>query len=102
MEITSILGKMGPYSQNKIEENNNNKNSNNVEAKSQNGTENDKVQLSTQAQELGKAVQAVQNSDEVRSEKVSELKQQIDNGEYDVNPRNIAEGIIQQETDLWE
>ena len=102
MEITSILGKMGPYSQNKVEENNNNKNSNNVEAKSQSGTENDKVQLSSQAQELGKAVQSVQNSDEVRSEKVSELKQQIDNGEYDVNPRNIAEGIIQQETDLWE
>jgi len=102
MEITSILGKMGPYSQNKVEENNNNKNSNNVEAKSQSGTENDKVQLSSQAQELGKAVQSVQNTDEVRSEKVSELKQQIDNGEYDVNPRNIAEGIIQQETDLWE
>jgi len=102
MEITSILGKLGPYSQNKIEENNNNKNGNNIEATSQNGTENDKVQLSTQAQELGKTVQTVQNSDEVRSEKVSQLKQQIDNGEYEVNPRNIAEGIIQQEMDLWE
>ncbi len=102
MEITSILGKLGPYSQNKVEENNNNKNSNNIQAKSQNGTESDKVQLSTQAQELGKAVQSVQDNDEVRSDKVSQLKQQIDNGEYEVNPRNIAQGIVQQEMDLWE
>jgi negative regulator of flagellin synthesis FlgM len=54
-----------------------------------NGKQNDKVEISTTAKEM----QQVSSVEKERSTKVEQLKIQVANGQYKVDPQAIANGI---------
>ena len=59
----------------------------------------DKATLSSAAQVLSKSLTALNDVDDVRQEKVTAIKKEIESGTYEVQYKNIAskiEGILQQ------
>ncbi len=58
------------------------------------------VSVSAQAREMAearaKALQVARNTPDVREDRVAELKQQIQNGTYKVNPEKVADGILRE------
>lgn len=56
----------------------------------------DQVQLSSQANALQKVEARIQDLPDVDSERVAALRQQIENGEYQVNADNIAQKLIDE------
>lgn len=54
----------------------------------------DRVTVSPQAQELYRAMQAVSRQDDVRADRVSELRSQIENGMYSVDAHDIARRLV--------
>ncbi|TYR80126.1 flagellar biosynthesis anti-sigma factor FlgM [Priestia megaterium] len=50
----------------------------------------DDVQISTEAKEL----QQMKQMSSERQEKIQRLKQQIENGTYEINAKDIAKGLI--------
>lgn len=66
---------------------------------SQNGgtrTGEDSVDLSQSAKDLKLAQAALQELPDIRSEKISHLKQQIDDGTYDISATKIAGKMIEE------
>jgi len=56
----------------------------------------DKVELSSQAMDLKKMQQQAMSTPDVRTEKVDNIKLQVDNGNYKINTEQIAEKLIQE------
>jgi negative regulator of flagellin synthesis FlgM len=56
----------------------------------------DSAGITDQARELAGALQAVEESAEVRAEKVRALKEQIANGTYNPDPREIAKKLVER------
>ena len=56
----------------------------------------EKVSLSSQARDLHEAKKAVEALPEVRSEKVRELKEQIEAERYTINGEKIAEKMVSE------
>lgn len=54
----------------------------------------DEVILSTQAQEFGQIYQAIKAMPEVRAEKVNQLAEQIAQGTYSVDAKEVAEKML--------
>lgn len=54
----------------------------------------DEVVLSTQAQEFAHILQKIKNMPDVREEKVQELTQRIQSGEYHVEAKDVADKMI--------
>jgi negative regulator of flagellin synthesis FlgM len=54
----------------------------------------DSVSLSSDARSLAAARDAVQNTSDVREQKVSDIKQRVDSGTYDVPSRVLARKIL--------
>ena len=54
----------------------------------------DEVVLSTQAQEFAHILQKIKNMPDVREEKVQELTQRIQSGEYHVEAKEVADKMI--------
>lgn len=52
--------------------------------------------ITTAARELAGALQAVEESDEVRSERVKALRDQIANGSYNPDAREIAKKMVER------
>lgn len=66
-------------------------------SKTQNGKplqKKDEVILSTQAQEFGQIYQAIKAMPEVREEKVRELSERIERGDYSVDAKEVAEKML--------
>jgi len=61
----------------------------------------DKVTLSQGAKLHQTAMQAAGNSDEVRMEKVQDLKERIANGSYQPDARRTAEKMIREDLENW-
>lgn len=59
----------------------------------------DAVSVSTQGQDIQKALMAFGNIPDVRADRVSELKAQIANGEYNVSGQDIAESLLRRAAD---
>ena len=57
-------------------------------------TATEKVDLSTRARDIQRIKQIVDQTPDIREEKVLELKCQIDNGKYAVNTDKIAEKMV--------
>jgi flagellar biosynthesis anti-sigma factor FlgM len=64
-------------------------------------TASDQVTLSAKALDLAKTIQAARENDGVRVEKVAELKQLIESGEYQPDAQKIARRILAEELDFW-
>jgi flagellar biosynthesis anti-sigma factor FlgM len=58
----------------------------------------DSVSLSDSAKALANAQQAVQDASDVRSEKVADIKQRVQDGTYDVPSRLLARNILEQQS----
>jgi negative regulator of flagellin synthesis FlgM len=56
----------------------------------------DSVELSQNAQDLKLAQAALRDLPDIRSEKVSQLKQQIEEGTYEIKPNKIAGKMIEE------
>lgn len=59
----------------------------------------DAVSVSSQGQEIGKALQALAGLSDVRTERVAALKAQIQAGTYQVSGREIAESMLKRASD---
>ncbi|MEQ6377578.1 flagellar biosynthesis anti-sigma factor FlgM [Bacillaceae bacterium S4-13-58] len=59
----------------------------------QSGKQQDKIEISSEAKQMQEANQAV----EARQKKVAEIKQQIESGEYQIDPKATAQKMI----DFW-
>ena len=62
----------------------------------------DRVTLSTGAQTLHTAMATAQASSGVRTERVEELRHQVETNTYQMNSRRTAEKMVEQESGLWE
>jgi flagellar biosynthesis anti-sigma factor FlgM len=56
----------------------------------------DQVQLSKDYQDLAQAQKAVAGTDEVRTEKVQQIKSQLESGNYQIKPGAIAGGMLDE------
>ena len=72
-----------------------------TQSKSTSESSSDTITLSNRGKLLQTSTETARESSGTRSEKIQELKKQIDSGEYTPQPRKIAQGIIQEEIDLW-
>ncbi|MEB3285197.1 MAG: flagellar biosynthesis anti-sigma factor FlgM [Candidatus Sericytochromatia bacterium] len=59
----------------------------------------DAVSVSSQGQEIGKALQALAGLPDVRADRVAALKAQIQSGTYQVSGREIAESMLKRAAD---
>ena len=57
-------------------------------------TNEEKVAISSNANELKKASDAIKSVPEIREEKIMRIKEQIENGTYEIDKKKIAENII--------
>jgi len=58
------------------------------------GQQPDEVVLSTQAQEISQILQSIKKHPEIREEKVAELAERIQSGNYNVDAKEIADKMI--------
>jgi negative regulator of flagellin synthesis FlgM len=56
----------------------------------------DSVELSQSARDLQKAQKALQDLPDIRKDKVAALKQQIENGTYDIRADKIAANMLKE------
>ncbi|MEW6500793.1 MAG: flagellar biosynthesis anti-sigma factor FlgM [Thermodesulfobacteriota bacterium] len=54
----------------------------------------DRVQLSTGTQDVQKAQEILQQTPAVRAERVAALKEQIERGEYEIDPYRVADKML--------
>ena len=54
----------------------------------------DQVNISKQAKDIKKMQKSLQEKSEIRQKKVEEIKKQVSDGTYKVNPEKIAKKII--------
>ncbi|WP_010166255.1 flagellar biosynthesis anti-sigma factor FlgM [Candidatus Epulonipiscium viviparus] len=64
------------------------------QAKRQVPSPKDEIEISNEAQVLGTAFKAVKESQDVRMDRVNFLKEQIQNGTYDVSAKDVSEKIL--------
>jgi negative regulator of flagellin synthesis FlgM len=57
---------------------------------------NDKVELSDKSREIQQAFEAAKKLPEIREEKVSEIKNQIETGSYPIEPEKIADSMLKE------
>ena len=102
MVIKGIGEKITFYNQNKIEEEKN-LNLKKESKKTENSfSKGDKIQLSTKGKLLNEIISTVKQDDNtLRSEKIKELKESIDNGTYKIDSQKIAKKIIETEIDIF-
>ena len=60
----------------------------------------DKVEISSFGRDLQIAKQAVANSPDVRTDKVDQLKSQIENGTYNVDADSFADMLLQKFSEI--
>lgn len=58
------------------------------------GSSSDKISISDNAKDVSTITKAVKSSPEIREDKVSALKKQIDSGTYDITGEMVAEKMV--------
>lgn len=61
-----------------------------------NGLSSDRVQLSKGYQDLAQAQKAIAGSEEIRTSKVQEIKNQLESGNYQIKPGDIAQKMVDE------
>ena len=61
-----------------------------------NGVSSDRVQLSQDYQDLAQAQKSIAGTGEVRTEKVQQIKSQLESGSYQINPGAIAGKMLDE------
>jgi negative regulator of flagellin synthesis FlgM len=60
------------------------------------GAKTDKVEISEAAKEIQEVRKQLDNTPDVRTEKVEQLKNQIENGTYEIKSEEIAEKMLKE------
>ncbi len=97
MQIKGLLSGLQTYEQSKIDK----ARDKSGQAASRGTASSDKVTLSQGARLYKAGMEEALNSDEVRTEKVNEIKAQVENGTYKPDSRKIAEKMINQDLESW-
>jgi negative regulator of flagellin synthesis FlgM len=98
MEITGMLGKLGLYGQNKVEEG---RDKPQEAAKTETGDGDDQVRLSSEAQVLHSTLSQAEEASEVREDKVKALKEEVANGTYKPDSQETARRLLEEDFDLF-
>jgi flagellar biosynthesis anti-sigma factor FlgM len=61
-----------------------------------NGASSDQVQLSQDYQDLAQAQKSIAGADQVRTEKVQQIKSQLESGNYQIKPGAIAGSMLDE------
>ena len=61
-----------------------------------NGVSSDRVQLSKDYQDLAQAQKTITGTSEVRTEKVQQIKDQLESGNYQIKPNEIAGKMLDE------
>jgi negative regulator of flagellin synthesis FlgM len=61
----------------------------------------DRISISDEARLKMSMLKAAQEGSEVRPDKIADVKARIEAGEYAVDSRDIAAGLLRQELDIW-
>jgi len=93
-------GAIGPGSGNPIEKVNVSKPVTPAGAEPSPAAETDSVHITQSARALASLSQAVQDTPDIDSARVAAVQQQIESGQYTVNPDRIASRLLQLEQDL--
>jgi flagellar biosynthesis anti-sigma factor FlgM len=56
-----------------------------------------KVSISQEGRELQRIAQLARKGDEIRAEKVKQLKELVSNGQYEIDPQEVAKSILRTE-----
>ncbi len=72
-----------------------------VKAQKPEAPKGDQVQLSDNAKMMAQAHGVASETPDVRAEKVSALREQVQNGTYQVDNKKVAEGIIKEDMGLF-
>jgi negative regulator of flagellin synthesis FlgM len=100
MDILTNFDKLNPYTKNKVQESSTTQN-NQTQKGEPAEQQNDKVELSSKAQELNKITKAVEESSDLRSDKVAELKARVAQGDYRPDSRETAANMLREEMNLF-
>jgi flagellar biosynthesis anti-sigma factor FlgM len=68
-----------------------------ADVKSQPGSESATVNISQKARELQRIAELARSGDELRADRVRQIKEQIAGGEYHVEPEDVAKSILRSE-----
>ena len=93
-------GSIGPGSGNPVERISISKPVSTAGADSSPTAEGDSVHITQSARSLATLSQAVKNLPEIDNGRVAAVQQQIESGQYTVNPERIASRLVQLEQDL--
>ena len=97
MQINNLVAKINALNQEKLQ----GKGQNTSDPAQAETRGQDKVELSSQGQALNQVRQAAEQESDVRQEKVEQLKQQVQNGQYNPDSEKTAQAMLQQELDIW-
>lgn len=85
MKVNNIQGILKTYNQKKVK---------GIQKVSSIQGKRDEMQVSNEAQVLSKVLHTAKNAPEIRQEKVTELKQAIKQGTYNVSTEDVADKIL--------
>ncbi|PLX71327.1 MAG: flagellar biosynthesis anti-sigma factor FlgM [Denitrovibrio sp.] len=84
---------------NKLKETEDRKKADKSDSSKESAKSGDSVSLSSSATDVSNVKDAIKSSPDIRVELVSELKVKIENGQYNVSGREVAEKIVQTAID---
>ena len=61
----------------------------------------DRISISEEGRLKASTLKAAQDADDVRPDKVADLKARIEAGEYKPSGKDIAASLVKQELDVW-
>ncbi len=67
-----------------------------AESSSKAGGSSEQIVLSSKAKDIQRAQEAVRSAPDIRVDKVNRIKQQLSDGTYQVNTRDVAEKILKE------
>lgn len=70
--------------------------SDSTESTSSAGGSSEQIVLSSKAKDIQRAQEAVRSAPDIRVDKVNRIKQQLSDGTYQVNTRDVAEKILKE------
>jgi len=99
MVIKSILDRVGAYQQPKVEKDAPQDKKTGKSESSAGGT--DRVNLSQEARLINETAKTARESQGVRVNKVEEIKNLIESGQYKPDNRKIAAKIVEEDLEIW-
>ena len=67
-----------------------------TESSSKTGGSSEQIVLSSKAKDIQKAHEAIRSAPDIRTDKVNSIKQQLSDGTYQVNSRDVADKILKE------